>query len=647
MCPDVSIFWVQANNSERFRQAYTAIAQECHIPGFEDSKADVLTLVKDWLERTYKGRWLLVIDNADDKLVFSKSGDKTHESNTKNGGYLQFIPESSHGSILVTTRNKQVGYLLTKNRDGIEVGRMDEPESDLLVRSKVDGLEVTANEVALLCCRLEYIPLALVHAASYIRINTMTVTQYLQILDKSNQNLIELLSRPFETEDSETVQAVAATWMVSFKQMERENVIASKLLSVMSFLDRQAIPKESLIYYIRRWQIPKHGMKQFEDQSGEIQLEDALGLLKAYFFISAERDDHFSIHRLIQLVTRKWLAGDGTLDQFAHQALVTVSELYPYGAFENRVACNDYLPHVFAILQFEGIITKSGKTQNARLPSKTSLLRNVAGLLLYWKKSRDKKTKLAAIATLLQKAATFFLYQGKWKYAEEFLLMAVDMQREASGHKHLSTILIMQSLAESYREQRRWEEAEFLQKQVMEGMKRQLGREHDDTITSMAHLSLIYSSQGQLEEAESLQIQVIESSKQAVGEEDPNTLTAMENLASTYSKQGRWREAVSLQVRVMEATQRVLGHEHPNTLRSIVNLAAAYEKQGRWTEAESLEIQAMKMALRVLGQNHPRTLDIMSRLARTYTKQDRWEEAKGLQEQVMEATQRLLGEEHP
>lgn len=48
---DVSVFWVHATNAERFRQDYAAIAQACEISNRDNYKADVLALVKDYLEK--------------------------------------------------------------------------------------------------------------------------------------------------------------------------------------------------------------------------------------------------------------------------------------------------------------------------------------------------------------------------------------------------------------------------------------------------------------------------------------------------------------------------------------------------------------------------------------------------------------------
>src|ERR1044071_339865 len=73
--PEVSVFWVHASNAERFRQAYASIAHECQVPGYDDPKTDLLPLVKTWLESKDRGRWLMVIDNADDAQLFGQPGN--------------------------------------------------------------------------------------------------------------------------------------------------------------------------------------------------------------------------------------------------------------------------------------------------------------------------------------------------------------------------------------------------------------------------------------------------------------------------------------------------------------------------------------------------------------------------------------------
>jgi hypothetical protein len=68
--PDMSIFWVHASNADRFQEGYSLIAEICEIPGRHEPKVDLLQLVKTWLEKSFRGRWLMVVDNADDMELF-------------------------------------------------------------------------------------------------------------------------------------------------------------------------------------------------------------------------------------------------------------------------------------------------------------------------------------------------------------------------------------------------------------------------------------------------------------------------------------------------------------------------------------------------------------------------------------------------
>jgi nucleoside-triphosphatase THEP1 len=71
--PTFSVFWVPATTVENFEQAYLGIGRLLEIPGITDKNADVKVLVKEHLSQESTGKWLLVVDNADDiDIWFSK-----------------------------------------------------------------------------------------------------------------------------------------------------------------------------------------------------------------------------------------------------------------------------------------------------------------------------------------------------------------------------------------------------------------------------------------------------------------------------------------------------------------------------------------------------------------------------------------------
>ena len=121
---------------------------------------------------------------------------------------------------------------------------------------------------------------------------------------------MDLLSEEFETvgRDSKKPRAVAETWILSFEQIQQQNDFAGELLSLMSFFDRQAIAAEFLAYY---------GKHQSQGERGDMRLTKALGVLKAFSFVTVARDQTLDVHRLVQLVTRKWLARKERMSHFA------------------------------------------------------------------------------------------------------------------------------------------------------------------------------------------------------------------------------------------------------------------------------------------------------------------------------------------
>ncbi|KAL5610516.1 hypothetical protein FOBRF1_006633 [Fusarium oxysporum] len=304
-CPDVSVFWVHASNGERFRQSYASIAEECDIPGHDDPKVDVLVLVKDWLEKRFKSRWLMVIDNADDTQLFSQpqyiqDSIKAPISATgADGGLGRYVPECTHGSVLATSRNKQTALRICQSKRPIEVNRMTDGEADLLMRAISEDDGVSIEETSLLAARLEHLPLALAQAAAFIQENTISISQYIQLLDESDIALVDRLSEPFETvgRDSDTPHAVTATWIISFEQIERQDGFTGEVLSLISLFDRQAIPKTFILDYWQKERVPKTG-----GPSEEAKITKALGTLKAFCFISEAKDQSLDMHRLVQLV---------------------------------------------------------------------------------------------------------------------------------------------------------------------------------------------------------------------------------------------------------------------------------------------------------------------------------------------------------
>jgi hypothetical protein len=62
---------------------------------------------------------------------------------------------------------------------------MKEDESDELLRTHLEGIDITSAELSALSAKLEHLPLALVQAAAFIQENAIEDGEYLRLLDKA------------------------------------------------------------------------------------------------------------------------------------------------------------------------------------------------------------------------------------------------------------------------------------------------------------------------------------------------------------------------------------------------------------------------------------------------------------------------------
>jgi hypothetical protein len=106
-----AIFWLNANDEDSLRLSYCGIAQQvlqCHpstqVLSSIDLEGDlnrVVSAVKAWLNLQGNACWLMVYDNYDNPRIFN-------DSNRLTVYIRQYLPESDHGTVIITTRSAQV-----------------------------------------------------------------------------------------------------------------------------------------------------------------------------------------------------------------------------------------------------------------------------------------------------------------------------------------------------------------------------------------------------------------------------------------------------------------------------------------------------------------------------------------------------------
>lgn len=626
--PGVSVFWIHASTAERFQQAYTSFAQQLLLADGENPGQDKLEAVKLWLERKDVGRWLLVIDNADDAQVFFQP-ENTISGNISSSikPLASYIPECPHVSVLVTTRNKQTGLRLTKQRRPIAVGKMDDVESQQLLSTKLD--DSTSEDRQRLATRLESLPLALAQAAAFIQENCMTIGEYIKLLDESPA---EVLDTEFEPpgRDREIPHAVMQTWKISFEEIKRQNPLAGHLLSFMGLVDRQAIPRELLAHYVELFHPEPRNTRS-------IRLATALGVLRAYSFVAENKSSSVDMHRLVHLSTQRWLEEKGELRLFSGQALQTVADVFPDSNYDkNEERCQSYLPHIVAFFRGRGIWKDSQLK-----PLGASLLFKLAGYSMFHPTRQDFSSaqwccekalemrvslpgdeKSNGTLETMSRLVWIHIRQGNLESAQEMAQKAYEISQRVSGAESQQTLVSMCELGVAYTIQERHEEAEELRIKVLETAGSIRGSEMDRaTLVSMSNLAAVYLDMGKLEEAEGLQVQVVQLRKEiGFGEEHPETIRGIDRLSEIYEAQKRYDEALPLALRVLDVKRRDLGEDDMRTMSMMTRLADIYAGLNQSRESVDYGLKWIAAATRTGGEDDPRTLERMGLVATQLTR---------------------------
>ena len=254
------------------------------------------------------------------------------------------LPESSNGSVLITSRSREAAFeLVGEDENILKVEPMSEGYALALFRRKLKG-EDNKDEVLELLRNLDYMPLAISQAAAYIRQRAprVTVSKYLSDFRRSEKDRASLLNIAIRDRrrDGSASNSVLATWQISFEYIRSDQPSAARLLSLMSFFDRQGIPEELIT-------------SRYEENDSIVNFEEDIEVLRSFSLIAlGTENDVFEMHRLVQFATRKWLEQRQELEEWKKRYITVMADAFPPGRYENWKRCQMLFPHAVLVLDY-------------------------------------------------------------------------------------------------------------------------------------------------------------------------------------------------------------------------------------------------------------------------------------------------------
>ncbi len=584
---EYSIFWVAALSEASFEKAYAELAHQLGVKKSKEDE-DVKDLVHYHLCSEKAGKWLLIVDNADDMEVVIGSKGKH--------GIYQYIPNSESGRVVFTTRSREVAVAVAGS-DIIDLREMTQEEATAFMKTSLTRKELLQDEETTveLLRELTYLPLAIAQAVAYLNQNQISVRKYLGLLRGTEESKVSLLSRGFHdrTRYEGLQNAVATTWLVSFAQIQRSDKAAASILGFVSCIEPKAIPRSIL-----------------PEVEPEEEMEHAIGTLRGYAFLSQRGDEEmFDMHSLVHVATWVWLESEGLIEQTTIDAIRHIEKIFPDSDRTSRGKWRGYVPHGLRVLN---------RSSCYQIAERYDLFMAV-GLCLYL----DRRFK---------EAIRCFEAASEWR-------------REHFTKENHSRLASEHSLASAYLDDRRIKEAIKILEHVVAVRKRTLADEDHSRLTSEHELASVYLADRRIKEAIKIFEHVVEVEKRILADEDHSRLASEHALASAYLEDRRIKEAIEILEHVVEVEKRTLADEDHSRLASEHSLARAYIDDRRIKAAIEILEHVVAVEKRILADEDHSRLASEHALASAYLEDRRIKEAIEILEHVVEVEKRTLADE--
>lgn len=630
--PELSIFWVPALSDSTFRQACADIAKELAIETSGDD--DPRALLRQHLCSPGAGEWLLIVDNADDDaLLFGDNSAVTE-------GLMDFLPQSESGRILITTRSVKVADNAARGAV-VHMGEMSFEDAMSHLEKSLnhsDGVRDSPEGNELLA-ELEHLPLAITQAAAYLNQNPTSIPGYLDLLRKTPQDLIILMSYEFRdtTRYKNSKNAIATTWLVSFEQIRRSDPVAADLLTFISFIQPKAIPLSLL-----------------PPCKYEARMAAAIGTLCEYSFLSNRAENKvFDMHSLVHMATQIWVSRGPGAAREAERAILYVNGDFPKCEHENRFLWREYMPHALKLL--EG-------TKGHDIRERYDLLQRVGVCLRFdgrikeavrcfeqnyqWRSENFAATdddRLVAQHSL----GSIYVDDGQAQRSIKLLEDVVNVEKKKFPHEHPSRLASQHQLAEAYAENGKVKKAIDLLEVVVGIREKVLAHDHPDRLASQHGLAMAYVKNGEAKKAIHLLEVVVGIENKAQAEDDPERLASQHGLAKAYLESGEAKKAIDLLEVVVGIREKALAEDHPSRLASQQGLALSYLKDGQVKKAVDLLEVVVGIREKVLAEDHPHRLASQQALAAACLDDGQVDRAIELLEHVVRTRARIYEEGDP
>jgi tetratricopeptide (TPR) repeat protein len=621
-------YWFSLNERDLATQVLLKARPYLAMPEAIEKSTDVAEQVKWCWQNWYptEGDVLVILDDVQDLADIPRWA----------------MPIDPRFKVMLTTRCKNLSPRFRE----LLLGVLSEGEAIELLEKIVgyDRIQEDLDTARQICRRLEYLPLALELAATYlVEDELLSLGEYLERLNLMDESLSDQMVDRIQAE-----RGVVAAFDLSWQRLQG---LSSRLAMVLGRFAPDEIPWQGLVQPV----VESLGWEAKAARKGRVQLSNL-------HLITITQQKTIKLHSLL----REYFRFQGVLvgDEFIHgvegaiaNQTVEIAKTIPQTPVKTHIEhFRPFIPHLeeTAVDMFDSI----ANPEENLVWGFEGIARFYYGQGLYQAAAFHRQKRLEVLQERLSKdhpdvaisfndLAEVYRIQGRYTEAEPLYLRSLDTNRSIHGENHPEVATSLNNLAVLYYSQGHYTQAEPLFLQSLKIRETQLGAYHPHVAQSLNNLAEVYTSQGHYTEAEPLYLRSLQLRKTQLGTNYLDIARSLNSLAGFYQIQGRYTEAEPLYVQSLQIRETQLGVNHPDVAVSLNNLALLYKSQGRYTEAEPLYVRSLQIRETQLGANHPDVAVSLNNLALLYQSQGCYTKSELPYAQSLQIWTTQLGLYHP
>ncbi|XP_037043438.1 uncharacterized protein LOC119079566 isoform X1 [Bradysia coprophila] len=512
---DNNVIWINGDREESIVDTFKLLANDIltiPIVGANGTEKNILSIVRDVYDCFCGENILVVYDNV--------------ESMESVGKFLLF-GANTRPYFLITSRSRYWHWGIA----AIHLSEWQPNEAIDFVSAIIDNARENAEDVRLLADDLQYFPLALRQATSYIFHREDTIGNYRTKYEKQKKQLLD--SKLFQNSVSGYAETTFTTWNITMTSIAQDTdfgSLAIKILNTIAYFHADNISRASLIhltdevkestgrnlgkYFIRLlvsevFSLPtvsQNGRKKSSPVNKEELLESAVGLLIKYSMITSQQSQTIlSIHRVVQDVIKVSLKMKDEEKKVLRNALLLIEKLM------KRVQHTTHAMSVFEhSMEYPELAREFCELPNTILMNLiTNSLKEDAPIFVNRFVERFE-TILGLNHPILEKIAFQLRYVNAYNFSRSLSInetgykMYEDLYKMRAvelGHQDVDTMMVKFEIGQIFLRMEKGHEAFSILEEVKQQMELSLGSAHPETIASEEIIAVSYKQTGLYAEA--------------------------------------------------------------------------------------------------------------------------------------------------